>query len=79
MSKTPTTVEMPEEDPDLEEALGIEDGDYAFIIAADGSLKHLYTPEGFYLEPPATVRKILKTLGIKDINAVAFDGNDTLH
>lgn len=29
--------------------LGLDDGDYGFIISADGELKHLFTPEDFAL------------------------------
>lgn len=80
MSKHPT--EQEELDA-IEEAINedyeIEDQDYGFIIGANGELKHLFTPDDFYLEPPPLVKKILKLLGIKDINAVSFDGNDTVH
>ena len=57
----------------------IADNDYGFIISADGELKHLFTPNEFFLDPPPVVRKILEALGIEDINAVAFDGDETLH
>jgi hypothetical protein len=81
MSKHSTTDPMPEEELSLEEELGIDAGeDYGFIFGADGELKHLFTPEAFYLDPPPVVKKILKLLGIKDINAVGVDdGNDTIH
>ena len=81
MSKHSTTDPLIEEDPILEDELGIDSAeDYGFIFGADGELKHLFTPEAFYLDPPPVVKKILKLLGIKDINAVSIDdGNDTLH
>jgi hypothetical protein len=57
----------------------IGDEDYGFIIGPDGELKHLFTPNDFELDPPPVVKKILKLLGIDDINSVGFDGDDTLH
>jgi hypothetical protein len=51
--------------------------DYGFVFGSDGELKHMFTPDGFYLEPPPVVKKILKLLGIKDINALP--GPDILH
>jgi hypothetical protein len=59
--------------------LGLDDGDYGFIISADGELKHLFTPEEFALYPPKTVQRILKIFGIKDINQVGFSDNDDLN
>ena len=67
-----------EDDVDNED-YEISDQDYGFIISADGELKHLFTPEDFFLDPPPVVRKILKALGIKDINKLPMEGNDTLH
>jgi hypothetical protein len=72
-----------DEAQDSLEELGLDDGDYGFIISADGQLKHLFTPEEFALYPPKTVQRILKIFGIKDINEVGFsdtdDGLNTLH
>jgi hypothetical protein len=68
-----------DEDDVENEDYELSDQDYGFIISADGELKHLFTPEEFYLDPPPVVRKILKALGIKDINTIPMDGNDTLH
>ena len=83
MSKLPQeTQEETEQELDLEEELGIDsDTDYGFVIGADGELKHLFTPDQFYLDPPPVVRKILKLLGIKDINLVATDSapSDSIH
>ena len=77
---TKPTHEQNLEQEDLE-ALDDEigDDDYGFILGPDGELKHLFTPDDFYLDPPPVVKKILKLLGIKDINAVNFDGDDTIH
>jgi len=69
-----------EEEELLAEELELDSQDYGFIISADGELKHLFTPDDFYLDPPPLVKKILKLLGIKDINTVAIDDcSDTLH
>ena len=58
----------------------IDEEDYGFIIGADGEIKHIFTPNEFYLDPPPTVKKILKILGISDINSLDFDGDSpTLH
>lgn len=64
---------------DLEALEEIGDEDYGFIIGPDGELKHLFTPNEFELDPPPVVKKILKLLGIDDINSVGFDGDETLH
>ena len=74
--------EEQEQELSLEEELGIdEETDYGFVIGADGELKHFFTPDQFYLDPPPVVRKILKLLGIKDINLVATDSapSDSIH
>jgi len=72
-------VELEEEEL-LVEQLEVDSQDYGFIFSADGELKHLFTPDDFYLDPPPLVKKILKLLGIKDINTVAIDdASDTLH
>lgn len=76
MPKQPQQEEQSiEEFDDLE----IADNDYGFVITADGELKHLFTPNEFFLDPPPVVRAILELLGIEDVNAIAFDGDDTVH
>jgi hypothetical protein len=78
MSKA-TTVYDDAEIESLEEE-GVEDGDYGFVIGADGELKHMFTPDDFFLDPPPAVKKILKIFGIANINQIAMDaGNDTVH
>lgn len=67
------------EQEDLEALEEIGDEDYGFIIGPDGELKHLFTPDEFLLDPPPVVKKILELLGIKDVNALDFEGNDTIH
>ncbi len=78
MSK-PIQEEQHEYEEEILDELGIEDGDYGFIVGPNGELKHLFTPEGFAIYPPKTVQRILKIFGIKDINAVGFDDSDTIH
>ena len=76
----PAVEELEQEEELLVEQLEVDSQDYGFIIGPDGELKHLFTPDDFYLDPPPLVRKILKLLGIKDINSVALDNtSDTLH
>ena len=70
--------QLQEEFADAVENLDIDEGDYAFVISAEGELKHLFTPEGFDLDPPRIVQRILKLLGITDINSVGYD-SETLH
>ena len=77
MSKPTTQLEELSYDDQYD--TNIEDDDYGFIVGPDGELKHLFTPNDFELDPPPVVRKILKLLGIDDINSIGFDGDDTLH
>jgi hypothetical protein len=80
MSKNSQVVTEVEEEELAVEEMELDSQDYGFIINSDGELKHLFTPDEFYLDPPPLVKKILKLLGIKDINTVALDDySDTLH
>jgi hypothetical protein len=76
MTKQIQELEQDQEEIELDE---IGDEDYGFIIGPDGELKHLFTPDEFLLDPPPVVKKILAILGIKDVNLLDFDGNDTIH
>ena len=76
MTKQIQELEQDQDEIELDE-IGKED--YGFIIGPDGELKHLFTPDEFLLDPPPVVKKILKLLGITDINSLDFDGNDTVH
>ena len=67
-----------EQEDELEIDDEYEDGDYGFILGADGELKSMFAPDEFYLDPPPKVKRILKILGIKDINT-AWDGDETIH
>jgi hypothetical protein len=62
-----------EEDFSFEE---LEDGDYEFVIRADGELKSIMIPEDLMDDPPKSVKKILKIFGITDIHLL---NNSTLH
>lgn len=70
--------QLPEEEIEAIEDLA-DENDYGFIIGADGELKHIFTPNEFQLNPPPVVKKILKVLGIKDINMLDFDTDGTIH
>jgi hypothetical protein len=80
MTKQSTVPEELEEAVEDEALMEVDPGDYGFVISSDGELKHMFTPEDFFLDPPPVVRKIFKLFGIKDINSVAQTGeNDIIH
>ena len=80
MTKQSAVPEELDEAQDDDSLLEIDHGDYGFVISADGELKHMFTPEEFFLDPPPVVKKIFKLLGIKDINSVAQSGeSDIIH
>ena len=66
---------MINEDEDFSEE-ELENGDYEFIIRADGELKSILIPEDLMDDPPRSVKKILKIFGITDIHSL---NNGTLH
>ncbi len=70
--------QVQEEELDTLEDLA-DENDYGFVIGPDGELKHMFTPNEFHLDPPPVVKKILKLLGIKDINMLDFDTDGTIH
>ena len=70
--------QLPEEELEALEEFA-DENDYGFIIGPDGELKHMFTPNEFHLEPPPVVKKILKLLGIKDINMLDFDTDGNIH
>ena len=74
---TPEEIQEQEELEALDHEL--DEGDYGFIFSANGELKHMFAPDEFDLDPPKVVKKILKLLGIKDINCIPFDEDQTLH
>jgi hypothetical protein len=76
MTKQIQELDQDQDEIELDE---IGDDDYGFIIGPDGELKHLFTPDDFLLDPPPVVKKILELLGIRDVNALDSEGNDTIH
>ena len=80
MTKQIQNEDLQQEQDDLEALEEVADeNDYGFIIGPDGELKHMFTPADFHLDPTPIVKKILKLLGIKDINMLDFDGEGTIH
>ena len=53
-----------------------EDGDYEFVINANGELKSIMIPEDLMDDPPKSVARILKMFGVKDIHTLT---RGTLH
>lgn len=53
-----------------------EEGDYEFVISANGELKSIMIPEDLMEDPPKSVARILKIFGIKDIHSLT---SGTLH
>lgn len=45
-----------------------DEGDFGFVIGADGELKSIMIPEELMDDPPKEVQKILKIFGIKNIH-----------
>jgi hypothetical protein len=79
MSKTNRAApEIAETESEVNDELEpVDEEDYAFIIGPDGELKNLFVPDGFDIDPPPKVKKILKIFGINDINSAWSD--ETLH
>jgi hypothetical protein len=76
MTKTAQTdTELPIDDLD-EDALTEED--YAFILGPNGEIKTIIVPDTFEIDPPASVKKVLKALGVKDLELYFAEG-ETLH
>jgi len=72
-----TTPEDNEKEIVFDEELA--EDDYAFIFDVDGELKQVFLPDGFELNPPEVIKKILAVLGIDDINSNWLDENQQLH
>jgi hypothetical protein len=51
----------------------IEDGDYGFILDADGKLKSVFLPETLPFKSPKNVQKIMKIFGVADISLFVDD------
>jgi hypothetical protein len=78
MSKTTELSDQTNPELELDEE-DLDASDYGFIFSADGELKHMFAPDEFELDPPKVIKKILKLLGIDDINNIPFDQDQTLH
>jgi hypothetical protein len=70
-------LELTVEDPvqDYDEEIGEED--YGFIFDADGNLKFAFVPEFLPDKPPKNIQKIMKILGVIDLQQ--FNEDLTLH
>jgi hypothetical protein len=55
----------------------IGDDDYGFVFDSDGNLKYAFIPEVLPVKPPKTIQKIMKVLGVVDLQQ--FDDDITLH
>ena len=55
----------------------IGDDDYGFVFDSDGNLKYAFIPEVLPNKPPKTIQKIMKVLGVIDLQQ--FDDDITLH
>jgi hypothetical protein len=64
---------------DLEDIYETDIGldDYGFVFDSDGEIKAIFLPENLPFKPPKNITKILKLLGITDIDAI--NGVETLH
>jgi hypothetical protein len=73
------TKALDEEQPKIEEFQenDIDVDDYGFVIGPDGELKTLFMPEDVPFVPPKNITKILKLLGINDIDNIG--GSSTIH
>lgn len=62
--ETQITEETDIDDDDFDE------GDYGFIIGANGELKTMMLPEDLMDDPPIEVKRILKIFGIRNIHQI---------
>jgi hypothetical protein len=67
-------IEIQELDPDYQD---IGDEDYGFIFDADGNLKYAFIPEVCPDKPPKNIAKIMKILGVIDLDQ--FNDDITFH
>lgn len=58
-------VDSYDDDEDYKE---FEEGDYGFIISANGELKSIMFPEDLFEDPPVEVKRICKIFGIKNLH-----------
>ncbi len=55
----------------------IGEEDYGFVFDADGNLKYAFIPEVRPTKPPKNIQKIMKILGVIDLDQ--FDDDITIH
>jgi len=55
----------------------IGDEDYGFIFDSDGNLKYAFIPEVLPDKPPKSIQKIMKILGVIDLQQ--FNEDLTIH
>lgn len=55
----------------------IGEEDYGFVFDADGNLKYAFIPEVLPDKPPKSIQKIMKILGVIDLQQ--FNEDLTLH
>ena len=67
-------IEIQELDPDYQD---IGEEDYGFIFDADGNLKYAFIPEVHPNKPPKNIAKIMKILGVIDLDQ--FNDDITIH
>jgi hypothetical protein len=65
MSKQTEEYEEEFDETDIQE---IEDDDYGFVFGSDGEIKYVFVPEVLPFDPPKTIKKIMKILGVTDLS-----------
>lgn len=66
-----------EVDESVYEYNDIGEEDYGFVFDAEGNLKYAFIPEVLPDKPPKTIAKIMKILGVIDLQQ--FNEDLTLH
>jgi len=70
-------LEVEIEDVVLDYSEEIESEDYGFIFDSEGNLKFAFVPEVLPDKPPKNIQKIMKILGVIDLQQ--FNEDLTLH
>ena len=70
-------LEVEIQDAVLEYTEEIESEDYGFIFDSDGNLKFAFVPELLPDKPPKNIKKIMRILGVIDLQQ--FNEDLTLH
>ena len=64
-------------DPILDYSDEIESEDYGFVFGSQGNLKFAFVPEVLPDKPPKAIQKIMKIIGVIDLQQ--FNEDLTLH